>query len=121
MHSPIFEYQAGIPQQAKIERAGIRWDGRREERRKIIEFAIYDWVHCNWPGIGEVSIEDKDKELMDEGNNVRYLRINSIDDMTECPVQIENHMLPRKLSGDDWNPKGIILNINKIRYANSRV
>jgi hypothetical protein len=26
-------------------------------------------------------------------------------------------MLPRKLSRDNWKPKGIILNINKIRYA----
>jgi hypothetical protein len=47
--------------------------------------------------------------------------MNSIDDMTECQVQIENHILPRKLSGDDWNPEGTILNVSKIRYANSRV
>jgi hypothetical protein len=26
-------------------------------------------------------------------------------------------MLLRKLSGDNWKPKGIILNINEIRYA----
>jgi hypothetical protein len=37
--------------------------------------------------------------------------------MTECQAQIDNHMLPRKLSGDDWKPKGTILNINKIRHA----
>jgi hypothetical protein len=30
-------------------------------------------------------------------------------------------MLLRKLSRDNRNPKGIILNINKIRHANSRV
>jgi hypothetical protein len=42
MHSPIFECQAGIPQQTNIEGAGIKGDGRREERRKIIEFAIYN-------------------------------------------------------------------------------
>jgi hypothetical protein len=30
-------------------------------------------------------------------------------------------MLPRKLSGDDRNPDGTILNINKIRHANRRV
>jgi hypothetical protein len=37
--------------------------------------------------------------------------------MTECQVQIENHMLLRKLSRDDQKPKGIIPNINKIRHA----
>jgi hypothetical protein len=47
--------------------------------------------------------------------------MNCIDDITECQVQIENHMLLRKLSGDDQNPGGTILNVNKIRYANSRV
>jgi hypothetical protein len=41
--------------------------------------------------------------------------------MTECQVQIKNHMLPRKLSGDDQNPEGTIPNVNKIRYANGRV
>jgi hypothetical protein len=41
--------------------------------------------------------------------------------MTECQVEIESHMLLRKLSRDDWNPKGTIPNINKIRHANSRV
>jgi hypothetical protein len=30
-------------------------------------------------------------------------------------------MLPRKLSGDDQNPEGTILNVNKKRHANSRV
>jgi hypothetical protein len=34
--------------------------------------------------------------------------------MTKCQVQIENHMLPRKLSRDDRNPEGIIPNVNKI-------
>jgi hypothetical protein len=34
--------------------------------------------------------------------------------MTECQVQIENHMLPRKLSGDDRKPEGTIPYINKI-------
>jgi hypothetical protein len=42
MHSAIFEYRAGTPQQANIEGAGIKWDRRREERRKIIEFTIYN-------------------------------------------------------------------------------
>jgi hypothetical protein len=121
MHSAIFECRARIPQQANIEGAGIMWDGRREERRKIMEFTIYDWVCCDRPGIAEVGVEDEDKELMDEGNNVRYLRINWIYTTTECQVQIENHMLPRKLSGDDRNPEGTILNINKIRHANSGV
>jgi hypothetical protein len=41
--------------------------------------------------------------------------------MTECQVQIKNHILLRKLSRDDQNPEGTIPNINKIRYANSRV
>jgi hypothetical protein len=30
-------------------------------------------------------------------------------------------MLPRKLSRDDQNPEGTILNINKIRYENGGV
>jgi hypothetical protein len=33
------------------------------------------------------------------------------------PSPIKNHMLLRKLSRDDWKPEGIILNINKIKYA----
>jgi hypothetical protein len=33
--------------------------------------------------------------------------------MTECEVQIENHMLPRKLSGDDRKPEGTIPTVNK--------
>jgi hypothetical protein len=37
--------------------------------------------------------------------------------MTECQVQIENHILPRKLSEDDRKPEGTILNVNKIRHA----
>jgi hypothetical protein len=37
--------------------------------------------------------------------------------MTKCQVQIKNHMLPRKLSGDDRKPKGTIQNVNKIRHA----
>jgi hypothetical protein len=37
--------------------------------------------------------------------------------MTECQVQIENHILLRKLSRDDWKPEGIILNINKLRHV----
>jgi hypothetical protein len=39
-----------------------------------------------------------------------------MDAMTEYQVQIENHMLLRKLSGDDRKPEGTILNVNKIRY-----
>jgi hypothetical protein len=34
--------------------------------------------------------------------------------MTECQVQIENHMLPRKLSGDDQKTEGIIPYVNKV-------
>jgi hypothetical protein len=37
--------------------------------------------------------------------------------MTECQVQIKNHMLLRKLSRDDRKPEGTIPNVNKIRYA----
>jgi hypothetical protein len=65
--------------------------------------------------------EDEDKESMDEGNNVRYLSMNSIYTTTECQVQIEDHMSPRNLSRDDWNPEGIILNIIKIIHTNSGV
>jgi hypothetical protein len=36
---------------------------------------------------------------------------------TECQVQIENDMLPRKLSGDDRKPEGTIPNVNKIKHA----
>jgi hypothetical protein len=52
----------------------------------------------------EVNIDDEDKKNR-RGNNVTYLRMNSIYTITECEVQIENHMLPRKLSRDNWNPK----------------
>jgi hypothetical protein len=41
-----------------------------------MEFTIYDRVCRDRPGIGEVGVEDKDEESMDEGNNVRYLRMN---------------------------------------------
>jgi hypothetical protein len=41
--------------------------------------------------------------------------------MTEYQVHIENYMLLRKLSGDDQNTEGTILNTTKIRYANSGV
>jgi hypothetical protein len=34
--------------------------------------------------------------------------------MTGCQVQIENYILPRKLSGDDQKPKGTIPYVNKI-------
>jgi hypothetical protein len=51
---------------------------------------------------------------VDEENSVRYLRMNSMYATTECQVQIENHMLPRKLSRDDWKPEGTIPNVNKI-------
>jgi hypothetical protein len=37
--------------------------------------------------------------------------------MTKCQVQIENYILPRKLSRDNQKPEGTIPNINKIRYA----
>jgi hypothetical protein len=37
--------------------------------------------------------------------------------MTECQVQIENHMLPRKLSGDDRKPEGTIPYANKVKHA----
>jgi hypothetical protein len=37
--------------------------------------------------------------------------------MTEYQVQIENHMLSRKLSRDDQKPKGTIPNVNKIRHT----
>jgi hypothetical protein len=37
--------------------------------------------------------------------------------MSEWQVQIENHILPRKLSGHNWKPKGIIPNVNKIRHT----
>jgi hypothetical protein len=76
MHSAIFKCRAGIPQQANIEGAKIKGDGRIEEGRKIMEFAIYNQVHRDRPGMGEVGVEDEDKESIDEGNNVRYLRMN---------------------------------------------
>jgi hypothetical protein len=69
----------------------------------------------------EVDVDNENEELMDEENSVRYLRMNWIYTTTECQVQIENHMLPRKLSRDDRNPEGTIPNVNKIRHANSGV
>jgi hypothetical protein len=45
---------------------------------RSMSLAIYDRE--------EVSI-DEDKESMDKGNNVRYLKINWIDVVTECQVQ----------------------------------
>jgi outer membrane receptor for monomeric catechols len=64
-----------------------------------------------------VEVDDEDEESMDKENSVRYLRRNQMYTMTECQVQIKNHILPRKLSRDDWKPKGTILNVNKIRHA----
>jgi CRISPR/Cas system-associated protein Cas5 (RAMP superfamily) len=65
----------------------------------------------------EVDVDNENEESMDEGNNIRYLTMNWIDVMTECQVQIENHMLPRKLSGDDRKPAGTIPYVNKIKHA----
>jgi hypothetical protein len=88
MHAAVFERWTRTTQQANIEGAGTKWDGRREERRKVEEeeSAVYDRI-CYRQRLGKVGVEDEDKELMDEGNNVRYLRMNWIDDMTECQVQ----------------------------------
>jgi hypothetical protein len=90
---------------------------RREERSEIEEdeFAIYDWVWTNhrWK-LEEVGVHNKNKELMDKENSIRYLRINWMYAMTEYQVQIENHILLRKLSRDNWKPKGIIPNVNKV-------
>jgi hypothetical protein len=41
-----------------------------------VEFAIYNQVCYDRIGIGEVGVEDEDKESMDEENSVRYLRMN---------------------------------------------
>jgi hypothetical protein len=37
----------------------------------------------------KVGIDDKDEELLDKENSIRYLRMNWIYTMTECQVQIE--------------------------------
>jgi hypothetical protein len=39
-------------------------------------------------GKEEVGVDDENEGLMDEGNNVRYLRMNWIDITTECQVQL---------------------------------
>jgi hypothetical protein len=65
----------------------------------------------------EVDVDNDNEESMDEGNSVRYLRMNWIYPTTECQVQIKNHMLPRKLSGDDRKSEGTILYVNKIKHA----
>jgi hypothetical protein len=61
-----------LPQQEDIEGAGKeerhtreRWKISIQGGRKV---AVY--------GREEVRIDDEDKELIDEGNNVRYLRMN---------------------------------------------
>jgi hypothetical protein len=92
----------------------------KSRRRSLPHMSESAMIDHRWK-LREVGIEDEDKESMDEGNNVRYLRMNWIYTTTECHVQIENHMLWRKLSGDDRNPEGTIPNINKIRHANSGV
>jgi hypothetical protein len=69
----------------------------------------------------EVEVDNGDEESMDEENSVRYLTMNWMYATTECQVQIENHLLPRKLSGDDRKPEGTIPNINKIKTCNSGV
>jgi hypothetical protein len=65
----------------------------------------------------EVSIDNENEESMDKENSIMYLRMNSMYAITECQVQIEHYMLLRKLSRDNQKPKGIILNVNKIRYT----
>jgi hypothetical protein len=90
--------------------------GKKEEKSKwrsspyMTESAVTD---RRWK-LEEVDVDNENKESIDEENSVRYLRMNWMYGMTECQVQIENHMLPRKLSGDDRKPKGTILNVNKI-------
>jgi hypothetical protein len=63
-------YQTGPPQQADIEGAGKeeRYTWERYSYNKVEKVTIY--------GREEVSIDDEDKESMDEGNNIRYLRMN---------------------------------------------
>jgi hypothetical protein len=98
--------------------------GRKKEmklRRRSLPYTTESAkIDHRWK-LKEVGIDDEDKESIDEGNNIRYLRMNWIYTTTECQVQIENYMLLRKLSGDDQNPKGTILNVNNIRHTNSRV
>jgi hypothetical protein len=86
---------------------------RRRSSPYMTESAI---TNCRWK-LQEVSVDNENEELMDEENSIRYLRMNWIYTMTECQVQIENHILLRKLSRDNQKPEGIIPNINKIRHA----
>jgi hypothetical protein len=62
-------YHTGPPQQADIEGARMKkGTAGKEERYLHDKVAIYERE--------EVGIDDEDEELMDEGNNVRYLRLN---------------------------------------------
>jgi hypothetical protein len=64
-YSNIVPCQIGPPQQVDIEGAGMEQRHTREGG-KIVDGSLYM----------EVGIDDEAKESMDEGNNVRYLRIN---------------------------------------------
>jgi hypothetical protein len=78
--SAVFEFCIGPPQQADIEGAGTKEGRGRKERIEIEEeeFAVYDRVRRDrpWTKAEGRGIEDEDEESMDEGNNVRYLRMN---------------------------------------------
>jgi hypothetical protein len=73
----MVSYHTGPPQQADLEGAGMKKDRRRKERGEVEEeeFAVYKRVRHRCK-LEEVGIDDEDKESMDEGNNVRYLRMN---------------------------------------------
>jgi hypothetical protein len=62
------------------EGAGIKKGrGRKKERKSRRRSSLYTTESAeidHRQRLKEVSIDDEDKESMDEGNNVRYLRMN---------------------------------------------
>jgi hypothetical protein len=81
-------YHTGLPEQADIEGAGMKKDRRREEkkwksRRRSLLYITESAVINYRQKLEKDGIDNEDKELIDKGNNVRYLRMNWIDYMTK--------------------------------------
>jgi hypothetical protein len=86
-------------------------------RRRSLPYMTESAMTDHRQKLEEVQVDNENEESIDEENSIRYLTINWMYTTTECQVQIENHMLPRKLSRDDWKHEGTIPNINKIRHV----
>jgi adenosylcobinamide amidohydrolase len=78
--SAIFKYCIRLPQWADMEETGTKKGRGRKEvmksKRKSLPYMTESTeIDCR-QRLKEVGIDNEDKELMDEGNNVRYLRMN---------------------------------------------